>query len=414
MQNGADHAQSLAQERRAASRAEAGRLDDHRPARLAPAPGPQRASSSRRSSPSSPANVTAWKTWPSAAAVQLGQPCAAAASCRSCSPAPSSASPCAPWARFRGQARRCRPARPVLTFLRFPEAAAYVVSVVLAVGIVVFLHMVVGEMAPKSWAIAHPERSAVLLALPFRGFARVMRPALSVLNAMANGCLRLVGCSRRTSSPRSTGPRSCAAARERQGPRNARRARPPRARRRDRPRHDTGHRRHGALAGLSGSADATTCAEAERVSRDTGRSRLVVTDGDVRSDRSRPRHRARRPATRRQTVTPPAVRSSRSSPCSTPWVMRPTRPARPRRRRGGPGRPCHHGGPARACPRPVRRRDRYLNCCRAHGAHGRHRDQSIAFSDSGTGTAREEVDGSYVVVRLSRRRRGTLLAELSY
>ena len=56
-----------------------------------------------------------------------------------------------------------------------PGAAAYVVSVVLAVGIVVFLHMVVGEMAPKSWAIAHPERSAVLLALPFRGFAWVMR-----------------------------------------------------------------------------------------------------------------------------------------------------------------------------------------------------------------------------------------------
>ena len=39
----------------------------------------------------------------------------------------------------------------------------------LALIVVTFLHLVVGEMAPKSWAIAHPERSATLLALPMRG-----------------------------------------------------------------------------------------------------------------------------------------------------------------------------------------------------------------------------------------------------
>ena len=42
-----------------------------------------------------------------------------------------------------------------------------------------FLHLVVGEMAPKSWAITDAERSATLLALPFRAFARVARPVLS-------------------------------------------------------------------------------------------------------------------------------------------------------------------------------------------------------------------------------------------
>jgi CBS domain containing-hemolysin-like protein len=81
---------------------------------------------------------------------------------------------------------------PVLTFLRLPEEVAYVVAVILAVGIVVFLHMVVGEMAPKSWAISHPERSALMLALPFRAFAWVARPVLSALNALANATLRLV------------------------------------------------------------------------------------------------------------------------------------------------------------------------------------------------------------------------------
>lgn len=80
---------------------------------------------------------------------------------------------------------------PLVEATGIPENVSYVIAVVFAVAIVVFLHMVVGEMAPKSWAISHPERSAVLLALPFRGFAWISRPALRVLNAMANLCLRL-------------------------------------------------------------------------------------------------------------------------------------------------------------------------------------------------------------------------------
>lgn len=81
---------------------------------------------------------------------------------------------------------------PVIEATGIREDISYVIAVVLAVAIVVFLHMVVGEMAPKSWAISHPERSALLLALPFRGFAWIARPALRALNGMANLCLRLV------------------------------------------------------------------------------------------------------------------------------------------------------------------------------------------------------------------------------
>ena len=171
---------------------------------------------------------------------------------------------------------------PVFTFLRLPEEAAYVVAVILAVGIVVFLHMVVGEMAPKSWAIAHPERSAVLLALPFRAFARVMRPVLSLLNAMANSCLRLVGVQPQNELAQVHGPKELTllleSARE-QG--------------------QLAESEHRVLAGaidldttritevmvpldravgISGTASVL---EAERVSRDSGRSRLVVTDGGL-------------------------------------------------------------------------------------------------------------------------------------
>jgi CBS domain containing-hemolysin-like protein len=70
---------------------------------------------------------------------------------------------------------------------------ATVVSFVLSLIVVTFVHLVVGEMAPKSWAIAHPERSATMLALPMRAFITLTRPLLVGLNGMANWCLRRVG-----------------------------------------------------------------------------------------------------------------------------------------------------------------------------------------------------------------------------
>ncbi|WP_232662919.1 hemolysin family protein [Pseudonocardia sp. TRM90224] len=73
------------------------------------------------------------------------------------------------------------------------DTAATVISFVITIAVVTFVHLVVGEMAPKSWAIAHPERSATLLALPMRAFMVVTRPVLVALNGAANWCLRRVG-----------------------------------------------------------------------------------------------------------------------------------------------------------------------------------------------------------------------------
>jgi CBS domain containing-hemolysin-like protein len=82
---------------------------------------------------------------------------------------------------------------PVMTGWGLPEVTADVVAFVLSLIVVTFVHLVVGEMAPKSWAIAHPERSATWLAIPMRGFMWFTRPALVALNGMANWCLRRVG-----------------------------------------------------------------------------------------------------------------------------------------------------------------------------------------------------------------------------
>ncbi|WP_029430911.1 hemolysin family protein [Blastococcus sp. URHD0036] len=82
---------------------------------------------------------------------------------------------------------------PLFETWGLPLVAADVVAFVLALMIVTFVHLVVGEMAPKSWAIAHPERSATLLAAPMRAFMAVFRPLLRLLNAAANRLVRLVG-----------------------------------------------------------------------------------------------------------------------------------------------------------------------------------------------------------------------------
>ncbi|WP_409484907.1 CNNM domain-containing protein [Arsenicicoccus dermatophilus] len=82
---------------------------------------------------------------------------------------------------------------PLLGTLGLPVAAVDVLAFVLALLVVTFVHLVVGEMAPKSWAIAHPERSAVLLALPMRAFMVVLRPLLVVLNDTATALVRRAG-----------------------------------------------------------------------------------------------------------------------------------------------------------------------------------------------------------------------------
>jgi CBS domain containing-hemolysin-like protein len=72
-----------------------------------------------------------------------------------------------------------------------PAGLLHSVSFVVALTIVVFFHMVVGEMAPKNIAIAEPERTALWLAIPIRIYATLFRPFIFFLNGLANAGLRL-------------------------------------------------------------------------------------------------------------------------------------------------------------------------------------------------------------------------------
>jgi CBS domain containing-hemolysin-like protein len=67
------------------------------------------------------------------------------------------------------------------------------VSFFFAFFLISFLHIVVGELAPKSMAIRYPERIGLWAATPLYSFYWTMYPIIWVLNASANGVLRLAG-----------------------------------------------------------------------------------------------------------------------------------------------------------------------------------------------------------------------------
>ncbi|MFB9378034.1 CNNM domain-containing protein [Kineococcus gynurae] len=82
---------------------------------------------------------------------------------------------------------------PLLESLGLALWIADAVAFALAMFVVTFLHLVVGEMAPKSWAIAHPETSAVATALPARVYIAIFRPLLTWVNEIANKLVARTG-----------------------------------------------------------------------------------------------------------------------------------------------------------------------------------------------------------------------------
>jgi CBS domain containing-hemolysin-like protein len=83
---------------------------------------------------------------------------------------------------------------PVFAFLGVtsPELI-HGVSFVVAFSVISFLHIVVGELAPKSLAIRLPEAVALWCAIPLYAFYWAMYPAIALLNASANMVLRVAG-----------------------------------------------------------------------------------------------------------------------------------------------------------------------------------------------------------------------------
>ncbi|MFC7441926.1 hemolysin family protein [Laceyella putida] len=82
---------------------------------------------------------------------------------------------------------------PLFAYLGMPEWMIHVVAVVIAFTLITFLHIVLGEMAPKSWAIRQAEAVTLWTATPLNWFYLIFRPFIYFLNSSANLCLRWFG-----------------------------------------------------------------------------------------------------------------------------------------------------------------------------------------------------------------------------
>jgi len=79
---------------------------------------------------------------------------------------------------------------PGLHALHVPVGFLHPVAFAVALTVVVYLHVVLGEMVPKNLALAGPERAALLLGPPIMVVVVVLRPVVRLLNAIANAVLR--------------------------------------------------------------------------------------------------------------------------------------------------------------------------------------------------------------------------------
>jgi CBS domain containing-hemolysin-like protein len=83
--------------------------------------------------------------------------------------------------------------RPLLDLFHLSEHAIHAVSFTIAMAISTTLHIVVGEQAPKTWAIVGADRLLPILSPPLVVFTYLFYPGIWLLNAASNGFLRLSG-----------------------------------------------------------------------------------------------------------------------------------------------------------------------------------------------------------------------------
>jgi CBS domain containing-hemolysin-like protein len=75
----------------------------------------------------------------------------------------------------------------------FEPAIATFLAVILALLIITYLHVVLGELVPKGLALGHPERIALAVSTPVRGFFFVMKPLIWLLKRSTELVLALLG-----------------------------------------------------------------------------------------------------------------------------------------------------------------------------------------------------------------------------
>ncbi len=82
---------------------------------------------------------------------------------------------------------------PLLSAFGLPEAVIHAIAIAVGFIIITALHIVVGELIPKSLAIFSTERWALFTATPLVWFYRITYPVMWLFNSITNGVMKLLG-----------------------------------------------------------------------------------------------------------------------------------------------------------------------------------------------------------------------------
>ena len=93
-----------------------------------------------------------------------------------------------------GEATLAKILHPLLDFLPYVAntVASHTIAVALAFALITFMHVVIGELMPKSIALQYPEKTTLAVTRPLVFVAKIFTPFIFILNGFGNWCLKLM------------------------------------------------------------------------------------------------------------------------------------------------------------------------------------------------------------------------------
>ena len=82
---------------------------------------------------------------------------------------------------------------PLIVMLHIPESATSAIAVALGFALITALHIVAGELIPKSMAIFSTDKYARITAMPLVWFYKITAPIMWLFNSVTNGVMKLMG-----------------------------------------------------------------------------------------------------------------------------------------------------------------------------------------------------------------------------
>lgn len=83
--------------------------------------------------------------------------------------------------------------KPINSIFEANATVIHSVSFIISFTFITLLHVVLGELVPKSVAIATPEKSVLFVAKPLHAFWVIFKPFITVFDFLAGGILKLIG-----------------------------------------------------------------------------------------------------------------------------------------------------------------------------------------------------------------------------